>query len=190
MFATTTSIKADDSTFPNSTITPSNHTYLHRLTRDDHFGPITVRLIVYVELYTNGSFRQINAIHSHYLEVFSTSSPQLRVRIPDDACVSVWSSTDFPSTTLLYAYNATLLSRLPYSNKKLQKELDDAHFHKVERQLYRRSIKMDDLSSIKKGEPYEDSPIITTAISIGSIIISLTIQAGLNYLAETVFSTN
>ncbi|MTB63464.1 hypothetical protein GGG87_00355 [Streptococcus sp. zg-86] len=136
----TTSIKADEPDFSNSTIAHSNHTHLHRLTRDDQFGPITVRLTIYVELYTNGSFRQINAIHNHYLEVFSTSSPQLRAKIPDDACVSVWSSTDFPSTTLLYAYNATLFSRLTSPNKKLQKELDDAHFHKIERQLYRRSI--------------------------------------------------
>ncbi len=31
-----------------------------------------------------------------------------------------------------------------------------------------------------------DSLIIGTAIIIGSIIISLTIQAGLNYIAETI----
>lgn len=90
----------------------SNTGYIQecRLVKTQQFDSTTVRLHVIVDLYMQGSFRQINAIKDYYLEIVDADSNQYI----ESQSISVWSPTGFPTTSLKYGYNATLtIEKLP-----------------------------------------------------------------------------
>lgn len=84
----------------------------HTLRRSTSYGRTTVRLSVNVELYTNGSFRQINSIQGHYLEITNA----IATTYFEGQNVNVWSpSGSFPTTSIKYAYNGTLIATVDSS---------------------------------------------------------------------------
>ncbi|MGT2799525.1 hypothetical protein [Streptococcus marmotae] len=104
----------------------SGHTYSHTLSRSASFGRTTLQLDVHVEIYTNGSFRQINSVQGHYLGItnFITNTSI------EGKDVSVWSSNGFPTTELKYAYSGTLVATINSGfNAGIKGELFQAGFH-------------------------------------------------------------
>ena len=76
----------------------------HTLKRSATFARTTVQLSVNIELYNEGSFRQINSIHGYYLGI-TNSITNTSI---EDKTIDVWSTNGFPTTQIKYAYNGTL----------------------------------------------------------------------------------
>lgn len=84
----------------------SGYTYSHTLRRRAVFGGTSVYLDVHVNIYTNGSFRQINSVNNSYLGI---SSAVTNTYIEGQA-VSVYSVYGFPTTSLKYSFSGTLVA--------------------------------------------------------------------------------
>lgn len=76
----------------------------HTLKRSATFARTTVQLSVNIELYNEGSFRQINSIHGYYLGI-TNSITNTSI---EDKTIDVWSPNGYPTTKIKYAYNGTL----------------------------------------------------------------------------------
>ena len=76
----------------------------HTLKRSATFARTTVQLSVNIELYNEGSFRQINSIHGYYLGI-TNSITNTSI---EDKTIDVWSTNGYPTTQIKYAYNGTL----------------------------------------------------------------------------------
>lgn len=76
----------------------------HTLKRSATFARTTVQLSVNIELYNEGSFRQINSIHGYYLGI-TNSITNTSI---EDKTIDVWSTNGYPTTKIKYAYNGTL----------------------------------------------------------------------------------
>lgn len=76
----------------------------HTLKRSATFARTTVQLSVNIELYNEGSFRQINSIHGYYLGI-TNSITNTSI---EDKTIDVWSTNGLPTTQIKYAYNGTL----------------------------------------------------------------------------------
>lgn len=84
----------------------------HTLTRRFSIGEAaTVSLTVNVELYTSDSFRQINSIQGSYLAITNSVS-SMRM---EGSNINHWSSDGFPTTSIKYAANGTLVSEVDTS---------------------------------------------------------------------------
>ncbi|MCI6139463.1 MAG: hypothetical protein SOX46_09210 [Clostridiaceae bacterium] len=80
--------------------------------RAKSYGATTVELSVHVELYKEGSFRQINALTGSYLGITTNVAP---TEI-EDKTISVWSQNNtFPTTELMFAYSGTLVASVSSS---------------------------------------------------------------------------
>lgn len=79
-------------------------TYPYMFTRSKVFGGTTVDFNVLVEIYENGSFRQINSYKDSYLQIKKAVT---RTYI-EDYNANVWSPKGFPTVELFYAYNCSL----------------------------------------------------------------------------------
>lgn len=78
-------------------------------TRSTSYGRTTVQLSINVELYNDGSFRQINSLQGSYLTISSSITPTYI----EGQNVNVWSPGNvFPTTELMYAYNGTLTAEV------------------------------------------------------------------------------
>lgn len=77
------------------------------LTRTASFGHTTVQLSILVGYYQYGSFRQINSVRSSSIHITNAVAP---TEI-ENGTVSVWSPTGYPTTTLHYGFNGTLLAK-------------------------------------------------------------------------------
>lgn len=114
--------------------------YIFKRTKD--YGVVTVELSVHVELYNEGSFRQINALKGSYLGI-TNAVTSMEV---EDKTISVWSQNDsFPTTTLLYAYSGTLVAEVGISSSsQVSAELLGAGFtytsQTATKLLYRKAI--------------------------------------------------
>lgn len=103
------------------TVTP----YIFKRSRK--YGITTVELSVHVELYSEGSFRQINSYIDSYLGITTAVAP---TEI-EDHTTSVWSPGNvFPTTELMYAYSGTLLATVDQSmSAEVSAELLGAGFN-------------------------------------------------------------
>ena len=82
----------------------TGNTYPYMFTRSKVLGGTTVDFNVLVEIYENGSFRQINSYKDSYLQIKKAVT---RTYI-EDYNANVWSPKGFPTVELFYAYNCTL----------------------------------------------------------------------------------
>lgn len=86
----------------------------YTFTRSKSYGKTTLTMYVNVELYSQGSFRQINSIQGSYLGI-TTSITDTSI---EGANVNVWSEGNvFPTAKLFYAYNATLVASVGLENQ-------------------------------------------------------------------------
>ena len=76
----------------------------HTLKRSATFARTTVQLSVNIELYNNGSFRQINSVQGYYLGITNS----IANTFIEGKNVNVWSPKGYPTTSIKYAYNGTL----------------------------------------------------------------------------------
>lgn len=76
----------------------------HTLIRSATFARTTLQLSVNIELYNNGSFRQINSVKGHYLGITNS----IANTYIEGKNVNVWSPNGYPTTSIKYAYNGTL----------------------------------------------------------------------------------
>ena len=58
----------------------------------------------HIELYNNGSFRQINSVQGYYLGITNS----IANTFIEGKNVNVWSPKGYPTTSIKYAYNGTL----------------------------------------------------------------------------------
>ena len=97
----------------------------HTLKRSATFARTTVQLSVNIELYNEGSFRQINSIHGYYLGI-TNSITNTSI---EDKTIDVWSTNGFPTTQIKYAYNGTLTAVIESSGSaSVKAELVGAGF--------------------------------------------------------------
>lgn len=97
----------------------------HTLKRSATFARTTVQLSVNIELYNEGSFRQINSIHGYYLGI-TNSITNTSI---EDKTIDVWSTNGFPTTQIKYAYNGTLTAVIETSGSaQVKAELLGAGF--------------------------------------------------------------
>ena len=80
----------------------------HTLRRSSNFGGVTLQLSVNIELYSNGSFRQINSVQGHYLGITSSFTSTYI----EGQNVNVWSAQGYPTQSIKYAYNGTLATSI------------------------------------------------------------------------------
>ncbi|WP_449461246.1 hypothetical protein [Streptococcus suis] len=76
----------------------------HTLRRSATFARTTVQLSVNIELYNNGSFRQINSVQGYYLGITNS----ITNTYIEGQNINVWSPNGYPTTSIKYAYNGTL----------------------------------------------------------------------------------
>ena len=76
----------------------------HTLIRSATFARTTVQLSLNIELYNNGSFRQINSVQGYYLGITNS----IANTFIEGKNVNVWSPKGYPTTSIKYAYNGTL----------------------------------------------------------------------------------
>lgn len=76
----------------------------HTLIRSATFARTTLQLSVNIELYNNGSFRQINSVKGYYLGITNF----IANTFIEGKNVNVWSPNGYPTTSIKYAYNGTL----------------------------------------------------------------------------------
>ncbi len=81
---------------------------MHKMSRVYNMGNIDFELDVVARLYNNGSFRDIESIHSSRLKSnFVNSIDGVEI---ENSLLDVWPVEDkFPAKTLLYGYSGTLL---------------------------------------------------------------------------------
>ena len=97
----------------------------HTLKRSATFARTTVQLSVNIELYNEGSFRQINSVHGYYLGI-TNSITNTSI---EDKTIDVWSTNGFPTTNIKYAYNGTLTAVIETSGSaQVKAELLGAGF--------------------------------------------------------------
>lgn len=97
----------------------------HILTRNKKFGKTTLSLNVTVEMWSQGSFRQINDVKGYYLGI----SSKISAMTIENSQVNVWSSSGYPTTKLLYGYSGTLLATIGLSpSASVKKELESSGF--------------------------------------------------------------
>lgn|GEM_PF-1629258 len=90
----------------------NNNNSAYIFTRDASFGSTSIRLTVIVELYTNGSFRQINSIRGKHLGIVSSVAP---TEI-ENSDLNVWGNGGkLPAVELLYGYSGTLVAKVDSS---------------------------------------------------------------------------
>ena len=97
----------------------------HTLKRSATFARTTVQLSVNIELYNEGSFRQINSVQDYYLGI-TNSITNTSI---EDKTVNVWSTNGYPTTKIKYAYNGTLTAVIETSGSaQVKAELLGAGF--------------------------------------------------------------
>lgn len=97
----------------------------HTLRRSATYARTTVQLSVNIELYNEGSFRQINSVQGHYLGITNS----ITNTYIEGQNVNVWSSNGYPTTSIKYAYNGTLVSTISSSGSaQVKAELLGAGF--------------------------------------------------------------
>lgn len=98
----------------------------HTLRRSATFARTTVQLSVNIELYNNGSFRQINSVQGYYLGITnSITDTYIKGRN-----INVWPPNGYPSTSIKYAYNGTLTTTINSSGSaQIKAELLGAGFN-------------------------------------------------------------
>ena len=94
--------------------------------RSSSYGATKVELVVHVELYSEGSFRQINSLQGKTLRI-ATSITNTEF---ENEVASVWSTTgSFPTDSLYYSYSGTLLATVSSSSStEISAELMGAGF--------------------------------------------------------------
>lgn len=100
-----------DSYTPKTQIPSSvGTTSAHNFVRTKKFGLTELKLVIIVEVYFYGSFRQINSIQNKTLSINSTFTTMSF----ENKQVSVWATNNkFPTTVLHYGYSGSLVA--PYS---------------------------------------------------------------------------
>ncbi|WP_449455596.1 hypothetical protein [Streptococcus suis] len=97
----------------------------HTLRRRATYARTTVQLSVNIELYNEGSFCQINSVQGHYLGITNS----ITNTYIEEQNVNVWSSNGYPTTSIKYAYNGTLVSTISSSGSaQVKAELLGAGF--------------------------------------------------------------
>lgn len=97
----------------------------HTLRRSATFARTTVQLSVNIELYNNGSFRQINSVQGYYLGITNS----ITSTYIEGQNVNVWSPNGYPTTSIKYAYNGTLTAAVSSSGSaQIKAELLGAGF--------------------------------------------------------------
>lgn len=95
--------------------------------RSVSYGGTRVEFSMNVELYNQGSFREIHSYQDGFAEVFSDVK---KMRL-EGFNHNVWSPNGFPTTELYYAFNGTLLAELDkIENAWLEEQLQSAGFSK------------------------------------------------------------
>ncbi len=89
----------------------NDYTYAYIFNREAKYGKTKIQLSVIVELYSEGSFRQINSVKEYNLMISSQVAPTTI----EDKIVNVWSKTSFPTVELLYGYSGVLLAKVESS---------------------------------------------------------------------------
>lgn len=98
----------------------------HTLMRSATFARTTVQLSINIELYNNGSFRQINSVQGYYLGVTNS----ITNTYIEGKNVNVWSPNGYPTTSIKYAYNGTLTATVNSSGSaQVKAELLGAGFN-------------------------------------------------------------
>lgn len=85
--------------------------YPHTITRSVKYGGTTVEFSMNVELYSSGSFRQINSYQGGYVGI-ATSVTNTRL---EGYNYNAWSPTGFPTVELYYAFNGTIVAEVTSS---------------------------------------------------------------------------
>lgn len=81
---------------------------LHTFTRSRSYGDTKVEMAISVEMYSEGSFRQINRIISKTLQIPASVTETI---IEDGAACAAVSTTDcFPTDSLYFSYSGSLLA--------------------------------------------------------------------------------
>ena len=97
----------------------------HTLKRSATFARTTVQLSVNIELYNEGSFRQINSVQGYYLGITNS----ITNTYIEGQNVDVWSPKGYPTTSIKYAYNGTLTAAINSSGSaQVKAELLGAGF--------------------------------------------------------------
>ncbi|MFC3928812.1 hypothetical protein ACVR05_04540 [Streptococcus caprae] len=97
----------------------------HTLRRSATFARTTVQLSVNIELYNNGSFRQINSVQGYYLGITNS----ITNTYIEGQNINVWSPNGYPTTSIKYAYNGTLTAAISSSGSaQVKAELLGAGF--------------------------------------------------------------
>lgn len=97
----------------------------HTLKRSATFARTTVQLSVNIELYNEGSFRQINSVQGYYLGI----TDSITNTYIEGQNVNVWSPNGYPTTSIKYAYNGTLTAAINSSGSaQVKAELLGAGF--------------------------------------------------------------
>lgn len=103
----------------------SKQVSLHTLRQKMTLGGVDLQLAIPVQLYQDGSFRQINTIQSWHLVVKEAPSEAWF----ESQTVSVWPVGDqLPTTRILYAVNGTLMTKVAQSDAGLMTQVLEAGF--------------------------------------------------------------
>lgn len=95
----------------------NDHVEPYIFIREAKYGRTKIRLSVIVELYSEGSFREINSIKGKNLVISSQIAPT----VIEDKTIEVWSKNNkFPTIEILYGYSGTLLAKV---NKNVSGEI-------------------------------------------------------------------
>lgn len=86
--------------------------YPYTLTRSVSYGDTTVEVNMNVEIYSKGSFRQINAYEGGYLGIGTSVTDSYL----EGSNLNVWSPNGFPTTELYYAFNTTIVAVVDISD--------------------------------------------------------------------------
>ena len=85
--------------------------YPYIFTRSVSYGKTTVTLSINVEIYSSGSFRQINSYQGGYLGITSSITNTYL----EGSNFNVWSPSGFPTTELYYTFNGTITAEVTVS---------------------------------------------------------------------------
>ena len=116
--------------------------YTANLTETMSFGQAEVEISAEVGMWSDGPYAQINKVIGNYVAI---SPGEANVKF-DGFNLDIWSSGEqFPTTKLMYAFNAMLVAEVTANTpKSVVKELTDAGFVKDEKvgstTYYRRSV--------------------------------------------------
>ncbi len=84
-----------------------DNTYAYILSRSKVYAGYTIKLDVHVEMYSYGSFRQINSVEGAYL----TIADAVTNIVFEDEEVNAWAPNKiYPATEILYSFSATLMA--------------------------------------------------------------------------------